>query len=359
MQYAFQKNWAACALVGLIALTACGGGSDLAPKGTTAITADEAKIFAQFEMSMAWLSHRNTLNLSMLGQSLNLLSLDPSLKGNSPPRTTNTYTLPCTSGSATAILTQTTAHAGLAAGDQVSINYAQCTMPSAEQNSPWTGEAKLTLTQWSQASLDTSQLPTRSTPTYTANFTADLKALVMSQNGQNTRYDGSMSLVTQAQIFDGWVDSNLTVPVGRQLKITESATGKPDDLAITYNATANVITRRNVSSNTSSLQLNGNLDFAIPGFDSKQEGTSFNLATPVALAGTTTNAFLQPSVGLIRMTVTPLPSEGNAFTVSVNAKNATQVTIQTDTDNNGSFDLTFDTTWLRLLSLSSYKQALI
>jgi hypothetical protein len=312
----------------MLALTACGGGGSN-PIAEALITEAEAKTFAKFEIAMAALSNKHAQNITVLGQSLRAVAVSPDA----------TVTLPCVTGSASAVVTKTGVHTGLAVGDQVAISYRGCSLN--QTGGTWSGDAKLKLKSTLTAAVSATD--------YAVNFNSELNTLLNNQSSVVTKYNGQADVNMRLDNQSSTVESTLTIPAGAELKVGEALPTNPL-LSVRYKANTAIASKKNTSANNLSLKVDGAIDFSTLGFDSQSAGLSLTLSTPATLSGAATSLFLSPTSGLISMTITPPPSEGSAFVFSISPNNG-KALVKVDIDNNGSPDLTFNANWPELNSL--------
>ncbi|MES2888886.1 MAG: hypothetical protein V4739_12870 [Pseudomonadota bacterium] len=226
----------------------------------------------------------------------------------------------CTSGAASASVTKAATRTGFAIGDQVTLTFDKCLTSGFLVQ----GTARLT---------PRAVVATRAAGEVDVNFEARATGFSVAFNGMTVLHEGVAEIKATAN-SSGVIGYAITVPSGQQWGVvlsgqatSRTTLGSNTALLLTQSTTPNTMTKK--------------LDGAISAGTPQQRQYQVNTPTPLSGSVGSSGQFV-PTAGQI--TTNHLAARLDTST-TVSAGN---VTVVGDTDQNGSLDLSFTTTWTGL-----------
>lgn len=305
-------NFLPVLLASTLLLAACGGGGDSTPApasaGTTRLTQTDIQTTASLGALTLLGADSDAKTVMAFGDSL--LNGTSTVGGGS--------TLPgleaCTGGGTlTSSVTKSASRVGYAAGDQLLVTFSNCSLSGLVFN----GSMRLTA-QGTISNVGSS---------YDIRYVATLTNWSIRSSSLTTTISGSMDINSSNTV------SAFTVPANQSLSSTNTTTSS-GTATTSYRAGTAVRSVDTASPNTASRSLTGSVVVATGGTQ-----LTFDVATPTAFSGTTSNGRFLPNTGTMTFR-----QSGGGLNASVSVSGNT-VTVSGDTDGNGTQDLSFTTTW--------------
>jgi len=309
------------ASIGLSLLAACGGGGgDTNSTPTTIRTQSDVLTVASLGILSASLTGTDIApDLGMLGALVQGLSSVAS--GSLAAPASSCIDNGAGSGTFTVTLSKSGTYTGFNAGDQISLNFANCDFGGIGY--VINGPVKLTL-QSAAVNLTSDN--------YSVSFQADTTGLSTTLGGVGVAYTGTTNVTTGTS--NGTTNSaSFTVPAGTSL--TANLTGGSSALSLVYNGGTTFSATDVASPNSASRALNGSVSTG---------GVALVISTPTTLAGTTSSGAFVASSGVINTKATAL-NLATSTTLS-----GLIASVNGDTNGDGTLDLAFQSTWSILIA---------
>jgi hypothetical protein len=315
MSRSMSFGWLTCLFAAAAALAACGGGDDTPAPAPSTYTQAEVLISAKLGALTAGISQQRVpFLLAFFGGFLQASSTDDGGSGS--------FELACAGGGTrTIVIVKSAPRVGFAVGDSITTTNTNCVLNGYTFNGTATLTAKTAI----------ANLPAAS---YAFDYTAELVAFSIGISTLTTVHDGTISATSRADNSNVYA-STLQVPSARSYSSVAA------NLKLEYAPGTTLTETETVSSSSGTLSIAGTVTVS-----TGSTALPVLLATPTALAGPVS------ATGTMSMTAGTLEAKDMLQNIATSMTFAgTTAAVRADSDQNGSLDLSFASSWAALTGL--------